>query len=95
MFLKSFLILQKFTENRSKSLKNATKQRNMFLRFHRIALDVSYGFGRSRSMFLIVVFLINKSVYIVAYCETIVCNILQAIFRQYATIYCLQYISLV
>ena len=35
----------------------------MFLRFQRIALDVSYGFGRNRSMFLIVVFLIKKSVY--------------------------------
>ena len=32
----------------------------MFLRFQRIALDVSYGFGRSRSMFLIVVLLIVK-----------------------------------
>ena len=32
----------------------------MFLRFQRIALDVSYGFGRNRSMFLIVVFLIKK-----------------------------------
>ena len=64
MFLKSFLFLQKLTENRSKSLKNAQKKRNMFLRFQRIALDVSYGFGRNRSMFLIVVFLIRKSVYI-------------------------------
>ena len=32
----------------------------MFLRFQKIALDVSYGFGRNRSMFLIVVFLIEK-----------------------------------
>ena len=38
------------------------KKRKMFLRFQRIALDVSYGFGRYRSMFLIVVFLIKKSV---------------------------------
>ena len=34
----------------------------MFLRFQRIALDVSYDFGRNRSMFLIVVFLIKKRV---------------------------------
>ena len=36
----------------------------MFLRSQRIALDVYYGFGRNRSMFLIVVFLMKKSVYI-------------------------------
>ena len=36
----------------------------MFLRFQSIALDVSYGFGRSRSMFLVVVFLMKKSVYL-------------------------------
>ena len=36
----------------------------MFLRLQRIALDVSYVFGRNRSMFLIVVFLIKKSVYL-------------------------------
>ena len=35
----------------------------MFLRFQRIALNVSYGFGRYRSMFLIVVFLMKESVY--------------------------------
>ena len=35
----------------------------MFLRFMTVALDVSKGFGRNRSMFLIVVFLIKKSVY--------------------------------
>ena len=34
----------------------------MFLRFQSIALDVSYDFGRNRSMFLIVVFLIKKRV---------------------------------
>ena len=33
----------------------------MFLRFQRIALDVSYGFGRNRLMFLIVVFLTKKA----------------------------------
>ena len=59
MFLKSFLFLQKLIENRSKSLKNARKN-GMFLRFQKIALDVSYGFGRNRSMFLIVVFLIKN-----------------------------------
>ena len=31
--------------------------------FQRIALDVSYGFGRNRSMFLIVVFFIKKRVF--------------------------------
>ena len=36
----------------------------MFLRFQSIALDVSYGFGRSRSMFLVVVFLMKKSVHL-------------------------------
>ena len=63
MFLKTFSFLHKVTENRWISLKNVQKKRNMFLRFQRIALDVSYGFGRNRSMFLIVVFLIKKSVY--------------------------------
>ena len=62
MFLKSFLFLQKLTENRSKSLK-MHKKRNMFLRFQKIALDVSYGFGRNRSMFLIVASLIKKHVF--------------------------------
>ena len=33
----------------------------MFLRFQRIALDVSYGFWPNRSMFLIVMFLIKKA----------------------------------
>ena len=34
----------------------------LFLRFQRIALDVSYCFQRKRSMFLMVVFLIKKRV---------------------------------
>ena len=42
------------------SVRQGVKQ-NMFLRFQRIALDVSYVFGRNRSMFLIVVFLIKKA----------------------------------
>ena len=33
----------------------------MFLRFQKIALDVSYDFGQNRSMFLIVVFLIKNA----------------------------------
>ena len=61
MFPKSFLFLQKLTENRSKSLKNAQKAEYDF-RFQQIALDVSYGFGQSRSMFLIVVFL-TRTIY--------------------------------
>ena len=36
----------------------------MFIKFQRIALDVSYGFERNRSMFLIVVFLMKKRVYV-------------------------------
>ena len=54
MFLKSFLYLHKTTESRSESLKMQIKKRNMLFRFQKIALDVSYGSGRNRSMFLIV-----------------------------------------
>ena len=35
----------------------------MFLRYQNIALDVSHGFGRNRSMSLIVAFLIKKESY--------------------------------
>ena len=60
---KSFLLsLQELTENYSKSLQNAQK-RNMSIRYQKTALDVSYGFDQSRSMFLIVVFLIKKRVW--------------------------------
>ena len=39
------------------------KKRDIFLRFQKIALDVSHGFGRNKSIFLIVVFLIKKHVF--------------------------------
>ena len=39
----------------------------MFLMFQMIALDVSYGFGRYRSMFLIIVFLIKKACILVVH----------------------------
>ena len=61
MFLKSFLFLQKLTENHSKLPKNAQK-RKMFLRFQRRALDVSYGFSQYSPMFFVLVFLIKKCV---------------------------------
>ena len=60
---KCFLRVSYFSTNSQKIVENRRKRhkkRNMFLRFQRIALDVSYGFGRNRSMFLIVVFLIKK-----------------------------------
>ena len=62
---KSFLRVSYFCKNGGKWFKIAEKcpkKRKMFLRFQRIALDVSYDFGRNRSMFLMVVFLIKKRV---------------------------------
>ena len=40
----------------------------MFLRFQKIALDVSYGFRQYSPLFLIEVFLIKKGVYVTSFC---------------------------
>ena len=56
-----FLISIKTDRRALRFVEKCTKKRDMFLRFQRIALDVSYGFGQNRSMFLIVVFPIKKA----------------------------------
>ena len=54
-FTEEFLTSEKIDKKLFIIVEKYIKKRNMFLRFRKIALYVSYGFGQYRSMFLIVV----------------------------------------
>ena len=63
MFLKSFLFLQKLTENRSRSLKNAQKTEYVSQLSEDSPRCFLWFWAKQGEIFLIVVFLIKKRVY--------------------------------